>query len=314
MELIRGLHNIRPHHEGCVATIGAFDGVHRGHQQVLKQLMAKGRAMGLPSVVVTLEPLPREFFAPLKAPPRIMNFREKFCALRETGIDRVLRIHFDKKVSEITAEDFIVDTFVKGLAVKYIVVGDDLRFGRDRGGDFSLLRRLGDEHGFEVVDTSTILHGEERVSSTRIRKALENDNFALAEKLLGKPYSISGRVVIGQQLGRTLGVPTANIQLRRISSALNGVYSVIVKGAGEKEYYGVANIGTRPTLDDSTEAVLEVNIHDFNDDIYGKKLEVVFCEKIREEKKFSSLDELKENIYRDIDVSRAFFGLAPIVR
>lgn len=309
MELIRGLHNIRPRHRGCVATIGAFDGVHRGHQKVLQQLMDKGRELGLPSTVVILEPLPREYFAPLKAPPRLMSFREKCIALRDLGIDRVLRIRFTEAFSKVDAEDFILDAFVAKLGVRYIVVGDDLRFGRDRGGDFNLLRRLGDENGYEVVDTNTLKEDSDRVSSTRIRQALQQSEFELAEQLLGKPYGISGRVVIGQQLGRTLQVPTANLKLHRIRTALSGVYAVEVKGATAGLVYGVANVGTRPTVGDLTEAILEVHLLDFDCDIYGKNIEVIFRKKIRDEKKFSSLDELKANIHSDIAQARLYFQL-----
>lgn len=309
MELIRGLHNIRPRHRGCVATIGAFDGVHRGHQKVLQQLMDKGRELGLPSTVVILEPLPREYFAPLKAPPRLMSFREKCIALRDFGIDRVLRIRFTESFSKVDAEDFILDAFVAKLGVRYIVVGDDLRFGRDRGGDFNLLRRLGDENGYEVVDTNTLKEDNDRVSSTRIRQALQQSDFELAEQLLGKPYGISGRVVIGQQLGRTLQVPTANLKLHRIRTALSGVYAVEVRGADTGLVYGVANVGTRPTVGDLTEAILEVHLLDFDRDIYGKNIEVIFRKKIRDEKKFSSLDELKANIHSDIAQGRMHFKL-----
>lgn len=310
MELIRGLHNLRPRHRGCVVTIGAFDGVHQGHQKVLQQLMKKGQEFGLPSTVVILEPLPREYFAPLKAPARLMSFREKFVAFRELGIDRVLRIRFTAEFSKMTAEDFIKQAFVDGLGARYVVVGDDLRFGRDRGGDFSLLRRMGDEHGFEVVDTHTLTVDDDRVSSTRIRKALEDADFELAEVLLGCPYSISGRVIVGQQLGRTLNAPTANLQLRRLRTALSGVYAVEVVGAGDKRHYGVANVGTRPTVGDLTTAILEVHLLDFDQDLYGKKIDVVFRKKLRDEKKFSSLEELKENIHNDIAMGRQYFGLA----
>ncbi len=309
MELIRGLHNLRPRHRGCVATIGAFDGVHYGHRQVLNQLIEKGRQLGLPSVVVIFEPLPREYFAPAQAPARLMSFREKFQAFRQLGIDRVLRIRFTSTFREMGAREFIKKVFVDGLAAEYLVVGDDLRFGRDRDGDFKVLKTAGEQYGFEVEDTSTLRVGDQRVSSTRIRQALEHADFSLAETLLGQPYSISGRVIVGKQLGRQLNVPTANLQLRRIRSALSGVYAVEVEGLGDTPIYGVANVGTRPTVGDLTEAILEVHIFNFNKDIYGQKIKVVFRNKIRDEKKFSSLDELKENINRDINYGLNYFGL-----
>lgn len=307
MELIRGLHNIRPRHRGCVATIGAFDGVHRGHQAVLNKLKEKAKELGLPSLVITLEPLPREYFAPKQAPARVMSFREKYYALREQGIDRVLMVHFNKELSLVSAEDFISDIFHGRLDIKYMVVGDDLRFGHERRGDFSLLRRMGAEFGFGVSDTQTLLNGEDRVSSTRIRKALENSNFDLAESLLGRPYTMIGRVVYGQQLGRTIGVPTANLQLRRVKSALSGVYAVEAK-LGDRVIQGVANVGTRPTIDDGLKAILEVHLLDFSETIYGKLLQVSFLKKLREEKKFPSFDVLKEAIYNDIAEAKQFFA------
>ena len=309
MELIRGLHNLRPRHRGCVATIGAFDGVHHGHRKVLNQLIDKGRELGLPTVVVVFEPLPREYFAPNKAPARLMSFGEKFQAFRELGIDRVLRIRFTPTFREMGANEFIKQVFVDGLGVSYLVVGDDLRFGRNRGGDFEVLKLAGQQYGYDVEDTSTLLVGEDRVSSTRIRKALENADFSQAEILLGSPYSIAGRVIVGNQLGRQLNVPTANLQLRRIRSVLSGVYAVEIEGATEGSKYGVANVGTRPTGGDLTEAILEAHIFDFNEDIYGKKIKVIFRRKIRDEKKFSSMDELKENIFSDINYAREYFGL-----
>lgn len=308
MELIRGLHNLRPRHKGCVATIGAFDGVHHGHRAVLAQLIAKGKELGLPSVVIVLEPLPREYFAPVEAPPRLTSFRERYELLKACGIDRVLRVKFDAELSKVSAEDFIRDIFVDGLGIKYFVVGDDLRFGHERRGDFTLLRGEGEQHGFEVVATNTLKIEGERSSSTRIRQALQESNFELAEQLLGRPYSITGKVVVGQQLGRTLGFPTANIQLRRNRSALSGVYAVEVEGLGDTTVKGVANIGVRPTVNTTITAILEVHLLDFNADIYGKTLRVIFREKIRDEKKFASLDELKDNIQRDVDSAKTYFN------
>lgn len=307
MEIIRGLHSLRPRHRGCVTTIGAFDGVHRGHQAVLQQLIDKGRELGLPTVVVVFEPLPREYFAPKQAPARLMSFREKFKAMSELGIDRLLRIRFTPTFREMGAREFINQIFVEGLDARYVIVGDDLRFGRDRGGNFDLLKQQGKAKGFDVVATSTLLADGERVSSTRIRKALEDCDFALAENLLGRPFSIAGRVIKGQQLGRELGTPTANIELRRLRAPLSGVYSVEVIIAGEC-YQGVANIGTRPTVDDSLKAILEVHLLDFNRDIYYKNIEVIFRKKIREECKFESLDALKAQIFRDIQAARTCFS------
>ena len=306
MELIRGLHNLRPRHRGCVTTIGAFDGVHHGHRAVLQQLMDKGRELGLPTVVVVFEPLPREYFAPKQAPARLMSFREKFKAFKALGIDRVLRIRFTSTFRKMGAKDFIHQIFVDGLAARYIIVGDDLRFGRDRGGNFDLLKAQGEAQGFDVVATSTLRIGNERVSSTRIRKALEQADFALAEALLGRPYSISGRVMVGQQLGRTLNAPTANLELHRLRSPLCGVYAVEVDIEG-RMLKGVANVGTRPTVNDSVKARLEVHLLDFNENIYGKNIQVIFRKKIRDETKFESIDALKQQIQRDINTGREYF-------
>ena len=307
MELIRGLHNMRPRHRGCITTIGAFDGVHHGHQAILQQLIDKGKELNLPTTVVVFEPLPREYFAPLQAPARLMSFSEKFQALKALGIDRVLRIRFTPELKDMGAKEFIQQVFVKGLGARYIIAGDDLRFGRNRGGDFDLLKSEGLIHGFDVVATSTLKIRDDRVSSTRIRKALEDSDFELAELLLGKPYSIAGRVIVGQQLGRQLGAPTANIALRRLRAPMSGVYAVEVE-IGQRSLKGVANVGSRPTVDNSLKAILEVHILNFNEDIYGKKIKVIFRKKIRDEQKFDSIDQLKEQIYRDIQTGRQYLS------
>jgi riboflavin kinase/FMN adenylyltransferase len=308
MELIRGLHNLRPRHRGCVATIGAFDGVHLGHQAVLRGLIEKGRELGLPVAVVLFEPLPREFFAPLQAPPRLLSFQEKVVALRELGVDRVLRIRFDAALSEMGADEFVRRVFFEGLGARYIVVGDDLHFGKNRAGDFAFLEAAGARLGFEVAATASMTVDGERVSSTRIRAALEAADFATAERLLGRPYSITGRVVMGQQLGRQLGTPTANIHLRRIRAPLAGVYAVEIRGAGPAVLYGVANVGTRPTIGDLIKAILEVHIFDFSGDLYHRNITVTFRRKLRDECKFESLDALKQRIRCDIEEGRAYFG------
>lgn len=314
MELIRGLHNLRPRHRGCVATIGAFDGVHRGHQAVLRSLIEKGRELELPTTVILFEPLPREFFSPLESPPRLMSFQEKVAALRELGIDRVLRIRFDRKLSDVSAGDFLKRVFVDGLAVRYVVVGDDIHFGKGRKGNFELLQQAGVRYGFDVAQTNSVVQDGERVSSTRIRAVLETADFAEAEKLLGRPYSISGRVMVGQQLGRTIGVPTANLHLRRLRAPLAGVYAVEAyvverQGAPREKWFGVANVGTRPTIGDLTKAILEVHIFNFSENIYHRNLKVIFRKKLRDEQKFSSLNALREQIACDMQAGRKYFNL-----
>ena len=309
MELIRGLHNIRTRHQGCVATIGAFDGVHRGHQAVLAQLKQQAQQHQLPSLVITLEPLPREYFAPQAAPARLMSFREKIVALAEQGIDRVLGIHFDQAVSEVPAEDFIETIFHRQLGMKHMIVGDDLRFGHERRGDFTLLEKMGRDLGFGVSATQTLAIDDERASSTRIRRTLEAGDFALAERLLGRPYSMTSKVVYGQQLGRTIGVPTANLQLHRIKSPMAGVYAVEAQLKGSDVILpGVANVGTRPTVGNNLTAILEVHLLDFDATIYNKTLTVTFRQKLRDEKKFASFELLQQAIFADIEQARAYFA------
>ncbi|MEH6592020.1 MAG: bifunctional riboflavin kinase/FAD synthetase [Halioglobus sp.] len=308
MELIRGLHNLRPRHRGCVATIGAFDGVHLGHQAVLGYLLAKAEELSLPSLVIVFEPLPREYFSPLQAPARLMSFREKFRAMEALGVDRILRIRFTPDLQTMTAQQFIDEIFVTGLDAKHIVLGDDFRFGNDRDGDITLLQEQGARYGFTAESTPTRFSDEERVSSTRIRQVLEQADFTLAEKMLGRPYSITGKVIYGRQLGRTLGTPTANLELNRLRAPLKGVYAVRVNGAGLNSVAGVANVGTRPTIDDSIKANLEVHMLDFDENIYGKTIEVRFLKKLRDEQKFASVEELRQHISQDIEQARSWFN------
>jgi riboflavin kinase / FMN adenylyltransferase len=308
MELIRGLHNLRPRHRGCVVTLGAFDGVHHGHQAVIGHLLTKARELSLPSVVIVFEPLPREYLAPLEAPARLMSFREKFVALRELGVDRVLRIRFNERLRTMSAQQFVDDIFVAGLGVKYVVLGDDFRFGNDRQGDFDFIRSEGQRYGYAAVPTPTEKLEGERVSSTRIREVLAAGEFDLAESLLGQPYRMTGRVVYGRQLGGELGVPTANMELHRLRSPLSGVFTVLVNGAGLEDAHGVANVGVRPTVNDSIKANLEVHLLDRDINLYGKRIEVTFRHKLRDEMKFESLEELKENILRDVNTTRTWFA------
>ncbi|MEM8594526.1 MAG: bifunctional riboflavin kinase/FAD synthetase [Pseudomonadota bacterium] len=310
MELIYGIHNLREKHRSCVATIGAFDGIHLGHRALLDQVTAYAKKMNLPSTVIVFEPLPREYFAPKQSPARLTSFRERHMQLLSCGVDRVLLIHFTQAVSQMSALEFIQRVFVDGLGVRQIVVGDDLRFGHDRQGDFGLLRDVGALNGFGVSQSDTFLLEGERVSSTRIRKLLEQSDFTTAERLLGRPYTICGKVVVGRQLGRTLGAPTANLELHRLKTALSGVYAVNVMLASGKVMQGVANVGTRPTVDDSIKAILEVHVLDFSGDLYGSLLEVTFLEKIRDEQRFANLDELKTQIHQDIAWVHNFFNVA----
>jgi riboflavin kinase/FMN adenylyltransferase len=306
MEIIRGLHNVKPRHRGCVLTIGNFDGVHHGHQVLLAHLIAKSEELGVPSMLMTLEPAPREFFAGETVPARLTRFREKVTLLEPTGLHRILCLPFNERIASIPAEWIVEDLLHNQLGIRYIVVGDDFRFGKGAAGDYRMLQAAGERYGFEVSHIGTLTFDHERVSSTRIRECLSVGDFALAEKLLGHPYFIMGRVVYGRQLGRKLGIPTANIQLQRYRAALEGVFAVSVRGL-EKEYQGVANVGIRPTVD-GREPLLEVHIFDFDRDIYGTLLTVEFRHKIRDEIAFDGLDALKAQIQEDQRTARAWFA------
>lgn len=303
---IRGMHNLRSWHRGSVATLGSFDGVHLGHKAILKRLVEIAKEKQLPSVVIIFEPQPQEFFLGDKAPARLMRLREKVQALLNEGVDRVLCLTFNQRFRSLSAMEFIEQVLIQGIDVKHLVIGDDFRFGCDRRGDFALLQSVGNERGFKVTDTHTLEVQSERVSSTRIRQCLENGNFAEAEMLLGKPYSISGRVAYGQQLGRQLGVPTANLHLRRYRSPLQGVFAVTAQLRG-KLIQGVANIGVRPTVNGDKKLLLEVHLFDFSQKIYGQVMDVMFHKKLRSEKKFASLDELQQQLQKDIHEAKEFF-------
>lgn len=309
MELIRGVHNLRPRHRGCVATIGNFDGVHLGHRKILEQVIAEARARGQKSAVMLFEPQPREFFAPDKAPPRLMALRDKLRALRELGVDQVLCARFDQRFRSQTARQFVANLLVRGLGVSYLVVGDDFRFGNDRRGDFDYLVAAGEEFGFRVADTPTCEIDGERVSSTRVRDALLSGRLELASSLLGRPYVISGRVQQGDRLGRTIGVPTANLKPGHPRMAVQGVYAVRVTGGGLEQAPAVANVGHRPTVG-GEESRLEVHVLDWHGDLYESHLDVAFRHFIRPERKYDGLDALKAAIQQDIDQARDYFGNA----
>lgn len=305
MELIRGLHNLKSRHHGCVATLGNFDGVHLGHQAVIGQLAEKAVALHLPTLVILFEPQPQEYFQPPSAPARLSRLREKLKALQRYSVDRVLCLRFDARLAAMPAEEFIQRVLVDGLGVRYMVVGDDLRFGQDRRGDGAMLQAAGDAHGFQVAPMHTFTLDGERVSSTRIRKALAAGDLDTAAKLLGRPYRMCGRVAHGDKRGRTIGIPTANLHLHRQATPVQGVYVVEMFGLEREPLAGVANIGTRPTVD-GTRTLLEVHVFDFNQDIYGRYVAVNFLHKLRDEQRFATFDELKARIYRDLDEARAW--------
>jgi riboflavin kinase/FMN adenylyltransferase len=305
-KIIRGLYNLPTASTGCVATIGNFDGVHLGHQAVLSQLAIQGDRLNLPAVVITFEPQPNEFFAPDKAPARLSRFREKVEALRCYSINQICVLRFNEKLARMSAQSFIEQLLVDGLNVRYLVVGDDFKFGKDRQGDFDLLQQAGKQYSFQVVNMHTFSIAHKRVSSTRIRQALKAGDLEFAEQLLGRPYKMSGRVAHGQKLGRTLGFPTANIHLHRRKVPLNGVYAIQVFGIEGEPVNGVANVGVRPTVGVS-KALLEVHLFDFNRDIYGEHVQVNFLHKLRDEQKFDGLDALVKQIELDCEQAKNYF-------
>lgn len=307
MELIRGHYSLKPEHRGCVATIGKFDGVHLGHQAVLGQVAEKAAELGLPAVVISFEPQPEEYFTPQVAPARLTRLREKLKALSRFAVDRVLCLRFNHRLASMEAGEFIETILIKGLDVRYLVVGDDFRFGHGRRGDFAMLEAVGEKRGFAVARMHSVHLEGERVSSTRVRDALAGGNLEQAQKLLGRPYRISGRVAHGDKRGRSIGFPTANIRLHHKVLPLSGVYAVEVFGLEHEPLLGVANIGTRPTVN-GRRTLLEVNLFDFDGDIYRRYLHVDFLYKLRDEKRFESLEALKEQIARDAAEARMFFA------
>ena len=312
MEIIRGLHNITARHKGCVLTIGTFDGLHHGHQMLLSHLKAKSEELNCPNLLVTFEPQPREYFQGAVMPARLTRFREKITILRGLGLDRLLCIPFNERTRIIPAKDVIEGLLVDTLDVQYVVVGDDFQFGEGARGNYDTLREAGDHFGFGVSHMGTLKFEHGRISSSRIRDALSSGDFELTEKLLGRPYFIMGRVVYGRQLGRQLGVPTANIRLQRYRAALEGVFAVTVIGL-DRQYEGIANIGVRPTVD-GKEPLLEVHIFDFDEDIYGRLLTVTFLKKVRDERTFDGLDSLKTQIEQDISETREWFATRRLKR
>lgn len=312
MYLIRGLHNLRAEHRGCVATIGNFDGVHLGHQAVFKALTARARASSLPSLVITFEPQPLEFFRHDQAPARLTRLREKLEAIADCGVDRVLLIKFDRQFAAIEAERFVQHTLVDQLGIQHLYVGDDFRFGQGRRGDFALLKRMGAEQGFGVESLATVEDRGHRISSTRVREALQQGDLAHAAQCLGRRYRICGRVAHGNKRGRTIGFPTMNIPLLRRSTPLRGVFAVQVLGLDPEPLPGVANVGSRPTLDGDDSILLEVHLFDFGDEVYGRAVEVDFVERIRGEQKFESFEALRQQIARDAERARVILGLAPV--
>ena len=313
MEFFRGLHSLPPHKKPgpgpCVATIGNFDGVHRGHQQVVSELKKEGERRDLPVAVVVFEPTPQEFFAGDRSPARLTRFGEKYHLLEDAGVDKLVCLKFGSALSAMSPAEFVQCLLVDGMQLRHLVVGDDFRFGKDRAGDFGFLTVAGERSGFTVARTDSFVLDSARVSSSGIRQALKQGDLAQAERWLGRPYGMKGRVIEGEKLGRKLGFATANIHPRRTVCPVHGIYAVRVDGAGLDRWPGVASIGSRPTVTAGEEIVLEVHLFDFSGNLYGESLEVLLLHKLREEKRFESIEALIEEMKKDADQARQMLGL-----
>jgi riboflavin kinase/FMN adenylyltransferase len=309
VRLVRHIRDL-PHADlraGSVVTIGSFDGLHFGHEQLLDQVISKSRSMGVPSIVMSFEPTPKEFFSALNPPARLMRFREKFDALAGYGIDIFYCPRFNAVMRSIRSGDFIRQILVQGMNARHIVVGDDFHFARKREGSIDELRRVQKPLDFAVGQVGSIVKDGVRVSSTAIRAALADGNLPLATSLLGRTYRMSGRVIRGRQVGRTLGYATANVDLRRRQSAVLGVFAVRVTGLEEGVVNGVASVGTRPTFD-LLKPLLEVHLFDFDRDIYGEYIHVDFIARIRDEVKFESVEELVAEMDSDAENARSILA------
>jgi len=293
--------------EPIALTIGNFDGVHRGHQAMLSRLLEAAEDLRLPPAVLTFDPHPREFFARDAAPPRLNTLRQKLEVFRAYGIARTIVARFDARLASLTPAEFIDNVLVNKLDVRWVLVGDDFRFGKGRAGDLAVLR----DHAktFSVEGMRTIAVSGERASSTAIREALAAGDLSRAEALLGRPYSLSGRVAHGDKRGRNLGFPTANIALRQ-RPALSGIFAVRVYGLGNGAHAGVASLGVRPTVKENGEPLLEVFVFDFDETIYGRRITVEFLHKLRDEEKYDDLGALTQQIRADVAQAREFFASA----
>ncbi|MFZ0105377.1 MAG: bifunctional riboflavin kinase/FAD synthetase [Thiobacillus sp.] len=306
---MRITHGFYPPGMPHAVTIGNFDGLHLGHQAMLTRLLDVARARDLPSCVLSFEPHPREFFAPAQAPARLSSLREKTEMLRSRGIDRLHVFRFNRAFSSLSADQFIEQVLVRTLQARYVLVGDDFRFGAKRAGDFALLERAGRQFGFDAEFLPTVEVAGERSSSTAVRAALAAGELEHAARLLGRPYSISGRVVHGDKLGRDIGFPTANIQLKHNRPPLLGIFAVELYGLNGQPLPGVASLGVRPTVKGADAApVLEVHLFDFNADIYNRRVRVDFLHKLRDEEKYPDLPSLVAQIGRDVDNAKRFLA------
>jgi riboflavin kinase/FMN adenylyltransferase len=308
MRLIRGLHHLEPLRNGCVLTIGNFDGLHLGHRRVIERVAEHGKRMGLPTVAMIFEPQPLEYFLGDHAPSRLTRLREKVIQFSKLPIDELLVLPFNRTLADYDAEHFIQNILVGKLNIRHLVIGDDFHFGKARRGNFTLLQHRGQEFGFTVESTDSFELEGFRVSSTLIRDALGEGDLAQAKNLLGRDYSVCGRVAHGDKRGRQLGFPTANLEMFRKNTPLIGVFAVIMTGLDGRELKGVANLGNRPTFYGGAKAVLETHLFDFDQDIYGRYVEVHFKAKLRDEMRFDSLNALRAQIANDVASAQAFFA------
>ena len=308
MQLIRGLHNLKIQ-SGCVLTIGNFDGVHVGHQEIIKRLVEKSRELKTPSLVVSFSVTPESFFGRPKA--RLSSFRDKHSFLKSMGVDKHLLIRFNDSFSQTSAVSFVENILVEKLKVRHCFIGDDFRFGKDRLGNYGLLEKFSRTNNFITEKVGRVSFENQRVSSSAVRRCLASGNFSMAEKLLGRAFAISGKVSHGDKKGRAIGFPTINIGIRRRLSPVLGVFNVLVE-INKETYHGVCNVGKRPTVG-GEKTLLEVYIFDFNREIYGERVAIVFKQKSREEMKFDSLEELKQQIAKDVEIGKQFFKSSAIL-
>ncbi len=304
MQLIRGLHNLKKH-SGSVVTIGNFDGVHVGHEKIILRLVESAKALGLPSVLVSFSPTPQCFFGREQA--TLSNFKEKHRLLARLGVDKHLLIYFNQTFSELEAKDFIQQVLLDKLNMKHCLIGDDFRFGKNRQGDLKLLQNLSKSKDFSVENTQSILCNDCRASSSEIRTLLTRGDLDAATQMLGREFSISGKIIHGQQKGRTIDFPTINIPIKRKISPVLGVFATTVEIQGVV-FQGVCNIGNRPTVN-GKKILLEVFLFDFDRDVYGVEVKVVFKHKIRDEERFDSFEALKQQIELDTQQAKAFFKI-----
>jgi riboflavin kinase / FMN adenylyltransferase len=302
MELVRGLHNISARHRGCVLTVGNYDGVHLGHQQMIGALKVRAAEFRSAATVLVFELSSKEFIDPDGAPPRLTRWREKFLALKAQGVERLVTLRFDECMRAMTPRSFVDELIVERLGTRHMVVGDDFRYGSKACGTIDTLRAAGQVHGFGVEQMAPFVFDGVRVSSTAVRERLEYADYAGAARLLGRPYRMTGRVAPGLKLGRELGFPTANLRLMRRKSPVWGILAVWTHGIDSRPLPGVASLGTRPTVN-GTEPLLEVHVFDFAGDLYGRAIEVEFVAKLRDEVKFDSLDAM--TVQMQIDAARA---------